>query len=69
MVVSTSADYDELFPEEFDWGRIHQVGLSHAGEQIADEIRSAFMRGDRETVGGLRRALQIIAMIATMEDN
>ena len=59
-------DYNEAYPEEYEWVYIDSILLSELGCQISEEIKTDIKTDGRTNTPGLRRALRIIARRANV---
>jgi hypothetical protein len=58
------AEFNALYPEQYPWDTIDNNTLSRATAKIANEIKQGFASDQRDSITGLRIALNIIAIEA-----
>jgi hypothetical protein len=66
MKIAECKDFKADYPEKYQWGIVDNITASNIGSVIACNIEHELRKpiGQRDAVGGLRKALNIIAEYA-----
>jgi len=64
--VCESEDFNQEYPERFDWNRVHQISISDIANEITQFIFMEYGEDieNRNNIMGLKKALRIISRYA-----